>query len=209
MKHILSLALTFLVINIANAQFFQTGQDPSCIQWRQINTPEFQVIYPEDFEKEAQRLVFILTKTYEYGTKTMAVEPKKLSVVLHTYTSNSNGLVAWAPKRMELYTTPNQKIYSQDWLEQLALHEFRHLLQMDKIQSELPFLLKMILGEQATAMVTGLYLPLWLMEGEAVVAETAQSQSGRGRSASFSMEYRAQLTENGKYSYDKAYLVSY
>lgn len=210
MKYLLSLLLlVFLAVNGANAQFFQTGQDPSRIVWRQANTSNFQVIYPQEFEKQAQRLLFILSKAYAYGSKSMEFNPRKISVVLHTHTANSNGLVAWAPKRMELYTTPNQKIYSQDWLEQLALHEFRHLVQLDKIESELPFLLKLIFGEQATAMVTGLYLPLWFLEGDAVVAETAMSHSGRGRMASFSMEYRAQLAEKGKYSYDKAYLGSY
>lgn len=210
MKYLLSLLLlVFLAVNAANAQFFQTGQDPSRIEWRQVNTPDFQVIYPQEFEKEAQRLLYVLSKAYEHGSKSMNLKPRRISVVLHTHTANSNGLVAWAPKRMELYTTPNQKIYSQDWLEQLALHEFRHLVQLDKIESELPLLLKLIFGEQATAMVTGLYLPLWFLEGDAVVAETAMSPSGRGRMASFSMEYRAQLAEKGKYSYDKAYLGSY
>lgn len=210
MKYLLSLLLlVFLAVNVANAQFFQTGQDPSRIQWRQVNTDNFQVVYPQEFEKEAQRLLYVLTKAYEHGSQSMNFNPRKISVVLHTLTANSNGLVAWAPKRMELYTTPNQTIYSQDWLEQLAIHEFRHLMQLDKIESEMPFLLKLIFGEQATAMVTGLYLPLWFLEGDAVVAETAMSQSGRGRMASFSMEYRAQLAEKGKYSYDKAYLGSY
>lgn len=210
MKYLFSLLLlVFLVVNVANAQFFQTGQDPSRIEWRQINTSDFQVVYPQEFEKEAQRLLFVLTKAYEHGSKSLNFNPRKISVILHTHTANSNGMVAWAPKRMELYTTPNQKIYSQDWLEQLAIHEFRHLVQLDKIESELPFLLRLIFGEQAAAMVTGLYLPLWFLEGDAVVAETALSPSGRGRMASFSMEYRAQLAEKGKYSYDKAYLGSF
>ena len=211
MRHIFGIAflLFVIVVNTANAQFFQTGQDPSQIRWRQINTDNFQIIYPEEFDKEAQRLTFVLSKVYEYGTKTLNYHPGKISVVLHTRTVQSNGLVAWAPKRIELFTTPHQQIYSQDWLEQLALHEFRHLVQLDKIQSELPFILKFILGEQATAIVTGAYLPLWFLEGDAVVSETALSQTGRGRLASFSMEYRAQLNEKGKYSFDKAFLGSY
>jgi len=210
MKHIFSITiLVFIISNTANAQFFQTGQDPSQIRWRQINTDHFQVIYPKEFDKEAQRLSFVLSKVYEYGTKMMNFKPRKISVVLHTRTVQSNGMVAWAPKRIELFTTPHQQIYAQDWLEQLALHEFRHLVQMDKIQSELPFLLKLILGEQATAIVTGVYLPFWFLEGDAVVTETALSHTGRGRMASFSMEYRAQLTEKGKYSFDKAFLGSY
>ncbi len=210
MKQIFSIALLFLIISTAaNAQFFQTGQDPSQIRWRQINTAHFQVIYPEEFDKEAQRFSFVLTKVYEYGSKTMNFSPRNISVVLHTRTVQSNGLVAWAPKRIELFTTPHQQIYAQDWLEQLALHEFRHFVQMDKIQNELPFLLKLILGEQAAAIITGSYLPFWFLEGDAVVTETALSHTGRGRMASFSMEYRAQLTEKGKYSFDKAFLGSY
>jgi len=210
MKKILILnILAFLFIQPANAQYFQTGQDPSSIRWKQINTTNFQVIFPEEFEIQAQRVSFVLEKVYNYGSKSLEYNPQKVSVILHTRTVNSNGLLAWAPKRMELFTTPHQQIYTQDWLEQLALHEFRHLVQMDKIQSELPVLVKAILGEQATAIVTGAYLPFWFLEGDAVVTETTLSNSGRGRMASFSMEYRAQLIEKGKYSFDKAYLGSY
>lgn len=198
-----------LHVFVAKAQYFQTGQDPSLIRWRQINTPNFQVIYPEEFEKEAQRVSFVLDKVYSYGSKSLDFHPRKASIVLHTRTVKSNGLVAWAPKRIELFTTPHQQIYAQDWLEELALHEFRHLVQMDKIQSEMPGIIKAILGEQATAIIVGAYLPFWFLEGDAVVTETALSNSGRGRMAAFKMETKAQLTETGKYSFDKAYLGSY
>lgn len=196
-------------ISQANAQYYQTGQDPSQIKWRQINTINFQVIFPEEFEIQAQKLSHILEKVYDYADYSLKRHPKKISVILHSYTTNSNGLLAWAPKRIELFTTPNQQIYSQDWLEQLAIHEFRHLVQMDKIQSEIPLIIMALLGEQATAIITGMYLPFWFLEGDAVVTETALSNAGRGRSSSFSMEYRAQLAEKGKYSFDKAYLGSY
>jgi len=210
MKKISILFLIYILYtHPAKAQYFQTGQDPSSIRWRQINTLNFQIIYPEEFEKQAQRISFILEKVYDYGSKSLDFRPRKVSVILHTRTVNSNGLLAWAPKRIELFTTPHQQIYAQDWLEQLGLHEFRHLVQLDKIQSELPDLVKAILGEQATAIVVGAYLPFWFLEGDAVVTETALSNSGRGRMASFSMEYRAQLIEKGKYSFDKAYLGSF
>lgn len=204
------LIILFIVCNFpANAQYFQTGQDPSSIRWRQINTGNFQVIYPEEFEIQAQRISYVLEKVYDYGSESLHFRPRKVSVVLHTRTVKSNGLMAWAPKRIELFTTPHQQIYAQDWLEQLAVHEFRHLVQMDKIQSDLPGLLKVILGEQAAAIVVGAYLPFWFLEGDAVVTETALSKTGRGRMASFSMELRARLTEKGLVSFDKAYLGSY
>ncbi|MBV5315744.1 MAG: hypothetical protein JZU47_20770 [Prolixibacteraceae bacterium] len=208
-KSFIVFILIFFQATIAKSQYFQTGQDPSQIKWRQINTIYFQVIYPEEFEKEAQRMLFVLDKVYDYGSKSLNFRPHKISVVLHTRTVKSNGLMAWAPKRIELFTTPHQQIYAQDWLEQLAIHEFRHLVQVDKMQSELPGLVKVILGEQAAAIIVGAYLPFWFLEGDAVVTETALSKAGRGRMASFSMEYRAQLIEKGKYSFDKAYLGSY
>ena len=208
-KFLILFILANSFILAANAQYFQTGQDPSSARWRQINTSNFQVVYPEEFEKQAQRVSYILEKVYDYGSMSLNYHPRKVSVILHTRTVNSNGLVAWAPKRIELFTTPNQQIYAQDWLEQLGLHEFRHLVQMDRIQSELPGLVTAILGQQAAAIVVGAFLPFWFLEGDAVVTETALSNSGRGRLASFSMDYRAQLLEKGKYSFDKAYLGSY
>ncbi len=209
MKKLLNILILILITNLANGQYFQTGQDPSFIKWKQINTEHFQLIYPQESEKQAQRLTYIFEKVYDYGIHTLNFSPKKISIILHTHTANSNGLLAWAPKRIELFTTPNQQIYAQDWYEQLAIHEFRHLVQMDKIQDAMPGLIKALLGEQAAALVTGLYLPYWYLEGDAVVTETALSKSGRGRSANFSMVYRAQLAEKGKYSFDKAYLGSF
>jgi len=206
----LFLVLILLVdIAIVNAQYFQTGQDPASIKWRQINTTNFQLIYPDYFEQQAQNLAHVMKKVYAYPYKSVQYKPKKISIILHTQTVQSNGLVAWAPKRSEFYTTPHQRIYSQDWLQQLAIHEFRHVIQIDKINTELPKIIKILLGEQGTAGVFGLYFPWWFIEGDAVVTETALSKSGRGRFPSFLMEHQAQVVEKEIYSYDKAYNGSY
>lgn len=205
MKRILFLLVLVVSFVSANAQYFQTGQDPASIHWRQINTKNFQLIYPDYYELQAQKLAYVLEKVYNYGSYTLHYSPKKISVILHTQTVKSNGLVAWAPKRAEFYTTPHQDIYPQDWLQQLALHEFRHVVQVDKINSEVPELIKVIFGQQGTALIFGAYLPWWFIEGDAVVTETALSHYGRGRFPSFLMEHKAQVIEKGVYSYDKAY----
>lgn len=203
-KYFLFLLLCNLVF-ISRAQYFQTGQDPASIKWRQINTTNFQLIYPDYYEQQAQKLAAIMERVYEYKSPTLQHDPDKISILLHTQTVNSNGLVAWAPKRSEFYTTPHQGIYAQDWLKQLAVHEFRHVVQIDKIDSELPKIIKILLGEQGTVGVFGLYFPWWFIEGDAVATETALTNSGRGRFPSFLMEHKAQLVEKGSYQYDKAY----
>lgn len=191
------------------SQYYSTGQDPASIKWRQINTDHFQIIYPEDYEAKAQQMAWVLDKVYSYGYLSLKHPPRKISVLLRTHTVKSNGMVVWSPKRMELYTTPHQDLYAQDWLEQLAIHEFRHVVQMDKIQDELPKILPALFGEQAAAAAVGAYLPFWFIEGDAVVMETALSKSGRGRLPSFLMENKAQVLEKGLYNYNKASLGSY
>lgn len=205
MKITLILTVLLFVNLMAGAQYFQTGQDPASIRWRQLVTDNFQLIYPEDYELQAQKLAGILEKVYDFGTHTLSHNPGKISVILHTRTVKSNGLVAWAPKRSEFYTTPHQAIYPQDWLEQLALHEFRHVVQVDKLESQIPGIIRILLGEQGTALIFGAYLPWWFIEGDAVVTETALSRFGRGRFPSFLMEHQAQVVQKGIYPYNKAY----
>ena len=209
MKRYLLILFLALLPYILAAQYYSVGEDPSGIHWRQINTTNFQIIYPPNFETKAQRLASILEKVYSFAGYSLQHQPHKISVILHTSTVRSNGFAAWAPARVELFTTPDQEIYAQDWLEQLAIHEFRHVVQIDKIGSELPAIFKVILGEQAAALAVGAYLPFWFLEGDAVVAETALSHSGRGRVPSFEMELKAQSIDKNLFSYDKAYLGSY
>lgn len=209
MRRLLLLVILFVGIGEAGAQYFQTGEDPASIHWRQLNTENFQLIYPDYYERQAQNLANVLEQVYNYGSYSLDYKPNKISVILHTQTVQSNGLVGWAPKRAEFYTTPHQGIYPQDWLEQLALHEFRHVVQIDKINENLPKLIKLILGEQGTALIFGIHLPWWFIEGDAVVTETALSRYGRGRLPSFLMEHQAQVVEKGVFSYDKSYFGSY
>ena len=209
MKQYLLIFFLAFIPYILAAQYYSVGEDPSGIIWRQINTPNFQIIYPSDFETKAQRMASILERVYSFAGNSLQHQPRKISVILHTSTVRSNGFAAWAPARVELFTTPHQEVYAQDWLEQLAIHEFRHVVQIDKIGSDLPGIFKIILGEQAAALAIGAYLPFWFLEGDAVVTETALSHSGRGRVPSFEMELKAQSVDKIIFSYDKAYLGSY
>ena len=205
----LFLLLFVLASFIGQAQYFDTGQDPASLKWRQINTTNFQLIYPDYYEEQAQILAQKLEMVYDFGSYSLKYKPGKISIILHTQTVQSNGLVAYAPKRSEFYTTPHQAIYPQDWLDQLALHEFRHVVQIDKLNAELPKIIKIILGEQGTALLFGAYLPWWFIEGDAVATETALSKYGRGRFPSFLVEHQAQVVDNKTFSYDKAYLGSF
>jgi hypothetical protein len=192
-----------------NGQYFNSGQDPSGIKWDQIHSENFQIIYPQEFRAEAQRLANSLEAAYIYNTQTLKIKPKKISVILHNFSSVSNAFVAWAPKRSEFYTIPPQDIYPQDWLNQLAIHEYRHVVQLSQMNQGLTRILYFLFGEQIIPGVMGLYVPFWFLEGDAVVSETALSSSGRGRLPEFEMRLRAQVLERKIYPYEKAVFGSY
>lgn len=182
------------------------GQDPARFRWKQIKTDDFQIIYPDFFEANAQRMANIYAALYEYANS-LSHKPRRVSMIVHPGGGIANGTVAWAPKRSELYTMPPQNA-NDTWLEHLCVHEFRHVVQIDKVNQGFTKALYYIFGEEATIAVTGLYLPLWFMEGDAVTFETAVGQIGRGRSPEFLNEMKAQVVEKGIYSYDKAALGS-
>ncbi len=136
-------------------------------------------------------------------------QPGKIPVILHNTSAISNGFVVWAPKRVEMFTYPEVNGFSQDWYDQLALHEFRHVVQVDKLRQGVTKVLTVILGEQGIGPAAGM-VPFWFLEGDAVYAETSLSPSGRGRLPSFEMGIKAQLLSDPKrYSFSKAYLGSY
>ena len=209
MKYIFSFILLMLIASVSFSQYYSTGQDPANTNWKQINTADFRIVFPAEYEVKARYLAALFQDLKEKGGKDLNHTPKKFSVILHTQSATSNGMVAWAPKRMELYATPPQNDETQAWLDHLATHEYRHIIQIDKLERGFTRVLNAFLGQQATALVLGLYLPPWFMEGDAVCSETALSESGRGRSAEFEQELRAQLLEKGAYNYDKAALGSY
>lgn len=132
----------------AIGQFFIWGQAPGSIRWQQINTEHFQVVFPEGFEEQGSYVADVLEFAYGHGSRTLGHLPRRVSVILQNQTVVPNGFVSWAPRRIEMFTNPPQNNDSHDWLEQLAIHEFRHVVQIDKLNQGLTRVLSILFGEQ-------------------------------------------------------------
>ena len=169
--HIHRLILVFSVCVLLNidsvAQYYSTGQEPASIRWKQIKTEHVKLIFPDYYEARARKLVSFLDSTYAYSGTSLDYSPKRIPVIMHTQSAKSNAVVAWAPKRMEFYTMPPQDMYAQPWLEQLSIHEYRHVVQIEKLNQGPTKVLSWLFGQQGTGAVLGLYVPLWFMEGMA------------------------------------------
>ena len=179
-----------------SAQFYMTGDDPASARWRYVESPHFQVIYPEPLDSMARSYASELEKyrlpvSHSAGFTPGGMMRGKIPVVLHPYSAMANGLVVWAPKRMDLYTSP--QAYDPEpmpWKTMLAIHESRHVAQMQFGLSRCFRPFRYVFGEMFAGAMAGIYPDKWLLEGDAVVAETALSGSGRGRTGSFLNYYR-------------------
>jgi len=200
---ILSFCFLFLCYSLP-AQFFNLGQNPSSVKWHQINTDRFQLIFCEGFDSSALHVATVLDCIYEKGAKSMKSEPKKISIILQSQFTNANGFVSLAPWRSEFFGTPPQDNDALDWLDLLAVHEYRHVLQLEKLNQGFSKIAYFLFGEAGTAAIFGLTTPFWFIEGDATLNETTLTHAGRGRRADFEMLYRTFLLERGGYSYDKA-----
>ncbi len=214
MKHPFSFCVSFAILYLhicppVNAQFFSAGNEPFNVSWQHIDTEKFKIIYPAGLDHEATRLANYIEGSYRYLQNSMSTTVKQIPIILHHQNVLSNGFVTWAPKRMEIMTTPSRDYSSQDWLENLALHEYRHVLQVYKQNKGFTKVLTFLTGQTGIGLPVA-QTPLWLNEGDAVIAETICSKTGRGRMSSFSMPFKACILSHEKsFSYDKLYFGSY
>jgi len=201
--HLSSFTLSFISLSVFG-QIFSTAQNPLSVKWSYISSGGFKIIYPTELEKEAQRMANTLPYIYPKIGLGLSQQKTAIPILLQNRGTIANGFVQLGPKKSEFYTTPPQYFDSQDWLNNLAVHELRHVAQFDKLT-----------GTQAHPFPELLYfaymgagIPIWFFEGDAVVNETALTKSGRGRQPNWIMPFRTSILEGKKFSYSKAYFGS-
>jgi hypothetical protein len=209
---ILILFLTFLCLNSFAQEATVNENNPPSLKWYQLNTPHFRVLYPLGFETQAQRMANTLEHIHEPESKTMGASPRKISVVLQNQSSISNGFVSITPRRSEFYAMPSQNynfVGNNDWLNLLATHEYRHMVQFQHAKRGFNKLVYYAFGNNALSAMAYVAAPQWFWEGDAVATETAFTQAGRGRIPNFDLVFRTNLMEGRTFNYQKQYLRSY
>lgn len=187
-------AVSILLCFDAAAQFSTTGSDPASVKWSSMDTPDFRLIYPAGSDSlarvygirlEAARADVARSSGYLIGQNYRS----RMPVILHGHYVLPNASVVWAPKRMDIFTVRDP--YSptpMPWEKHLAIHEGRHAAQMQFGADGKLKVMHWLTGEMFAGAMAGLFPGPALLEGDAVVAETALSRTGRGRQAYF-LEY--------------------
>ncbi len=87
---------------------------PSSLKWVQIKTGRFKIIYPEKYGEAGIEFARSLDDAYSRLGSLFPEKKFTIPVIIHNYTTKSNGYVAWAPRRMEIYPTPEQNTIPLD-----------------------------------------------------------------------------------------------
>ncbi len=194
-----------------------SGQDvlennPPSIKWNQVLTPNFRVLYGDGFEAQAQRLANSLEHIRREASESLGAPPPRMTFILQNQSSFSNGFVSILPRRSEFYAMPTQDynfIGTNDWLDLLTVHEYRHVVQYHHATRGFNRAIYYLFGSISLAGMAQAAAPPWFWEGDAVVTETALTPSGRGKIPNFGLVMKTNLLEGRKFNYHKQSLRSY
>lgn len=196
--------LCFLIYQLAFSQQF--GGYPSSVKWKQINTDTVRIVFPAGLDSLAERVAALTS--FEQKTNTVGIGRKlrKVSIVLQSGVTYSNGYVALGPFRSNFFLMPAINAFelgAQSWPDNLSIHEFRHVQQYSNFREGLAATLYDLFGEDGQALANDAAIPNWFFEGDAVYNETMLSHQGRGRLPAFLSGYRALYDASKQYSYLK------
>ena len=196
--------LAMLILQLAAQDQF--GGHPSGLKWRILDADAIRLIYPEGMKPSANRVASLIDHMHYHNRKSIGAQHHKINMLIQNQTIIPNGYVALAPFRSELFSTPPQSITlsgSLDWMDILAVHEYRHVQQYSNANRGITKVGHILFGEQGWAAFSGLSVPNWYWEGDAVIMETALSKGGRGRAPFFTLEQRALAHADKNYTYIK------
>lgn len=196
--------LAFLLLcGSAYAQFVVDDTDPASLRWNSLQTSSFRMIYPQGCDSLAAVYLRELESFRPRVATSLQMvsgqyQTRPLDVVLHTRNGSSNGSVTWTPDRMHLFSVPQwNSPDAAPWPTMLAVHEGRHAAQMQMGYKHVFRPFYYIFG-QIIPGAAAIYPGSLLLEGDAVVAETALTKSGRGRTANF-LNYYMYSFDHGDY----------
>ena len=208
-KYLILTVLAALAFQHSTAQYYSWGADPLGLKWMKGSTPNVDVIYPKSTSQIGHTTLYFADRLNPYISYGYELPALNFPFVIHPENMKSNGLVMWLPKRVEFLSSPSIGGDSMPWLKQLVAHEYRHSVQYNNLNVGAVKVLSYILGQQSST-IGLIFMPLWMIEGDATLFETQASTFGRGRQPRFTLEFRAMGDIVGKYrNSDKFFCGSY
>ncbi len=188
------------------------SQDPPDLRWLELSSGHFRFIFPAELRADAlycANLMEYLRRDLSAGFDSTI---GRTTIVLHNQQDLATGWVDFFPHRSEWFhvAPAGSLLGTSEWFSLLAVHEGRHVAQHTEEQRGSVVAAQVLLGELGeAALLYGLGAPDWFTEGDAVLAETLATESGRGRQPGFQRPLRAAALEGDLPTWRQAFFGSY
>lgn len=186
------------------AQVYTTQYRLPGLEWQEIRTDRFRLIYPANYRDEAIRSLSILEAEYSDIKNYIGGELREFPFIINPENDRSNGFVTPINFRSEVELAPIRgkalNPQSGDWLESVLPHELVHALHF----SVNPPAFTRIVGLFSPDLRRSVHAaaPLGLHEGTAVEYESHGTipNSGRGNYPYFTHQFNSLLNTSDQWS---------
>ena len=117
----------------AAAQFYSTGADPVGVHWvRSASGAPWRICIDSAAWRWGACADRVLTRNAPRLSSDflpLSIRRRRVDVLVHSRHAYSNGLVSWAPRRLEAYSYAVGADDCVPWVTHLMTHEWRHVLQ--------------------------------------------------------------------------------
>ena len=171
-----------------------TAADPY-LQWWTIETAHFRIHYYKGLEPVAEKVATVAEGVNERLAASLGHDLTDVThIVLSDHTDDANGDAdAFPYNSIYLWVTAPEDLSPlgdyDDWQLELVTHEHTHVLHTDSAGG-IPALVNRLTGKW---WLPNRAQPKWILEGLAVLEESAYTSGGRLRSSLFDMYLRADV----------------
>lgn len=198
---------TFFLLHVSLHMYGQRfGANPSSVKWRKIRGTAAEIVFPQGADSAAMRVNAITQLLEKQSSGRLGNASLRIPILLQTLPTVSNAYVGLGPWRSEFFLFPPQDalyLGSTSWLDNLSVHEYRHVHQYANFRKGLSKFAYLIAGQEGQALANSASVPDWFFEGDAVYTETKYLSQGRGRLPGFFDPFRSLWLANRKYGYQK------
>ncbi|MCG8374219.1 MAG: hypothetical protein MI700_11820 [Balneolales bacterium] len=199
---------------LAQFSFYTTQNRPPGLNWQELKTPHFRIIFPDGLDSTALRAGRILESQYETTKALTGGSLKGFPVVLTDYNDLTNGFVTSLNFRSEVDLAPfkgkNINPQSGAWLEAVLPHELLHANHANLIK---PFSFAAFLSAFSPdfGRSVNFFVPLGMHEGLAVYHESTGGAisefSGRSNYTFYTNQYNS-INSASPWSLSQHFVIS-
>ncbi|MEO1023627.1 MAG: hypothetical protein AAFW89_13870 [Bacteroidota bacterium] len=187
---------------------------PAQLNWQQLKTPHFRIIFPAGYDSLARRSGMILENQYDSVQQFVGGSLTNFPVVLDSYNDLTNGFVSTAPFHSEVVLAPfkgkNLNPQSGDWMETVLPHELVHALHINSNEpkANLPGIIGLLSPDIRRTF--HFWAPSGVHEGIATHYESTgvSEHGGRGNYPFFANQINARFAGSGPWSMGQTFIES-